>query len=114
MAPPPREKRSGPGIANRDRLNVDTATAAGATGTSAVSLSGRARTRRYPRADASLYEPAPGRGRFWLSLRCPFCRGVHLCRLRDESQAGGPRRIPCGRVFVVVRQRFRASQGAAA
>jgi hypothetical protein len=109
-------KGDGPPLTTADHPDVSNAiTQARITRPAVMSGHRRAASRRgHPLATASLYEPAPGRGRFWLSLRCPFCRGVHLCRLRDESEAGGQRRTPCGRVFVVVRQRFRTSQGATA
>ena len=59
-----------------------------------------------PLADASRYEPVNGRGREWLSIRCPYCKGVHLARLRPGAKPGGPRRTPCDRVFVVVRRTY--------
>jgi hypothetical protein len=74
------------------------------------------RGRRYPRADASRYEPVSGRGQEALSIRCPYCSGVHLGRLRPGAEPGGPRRTPCGMVWVVVRRVYRStpSSGAAA
>jgi hypothetical protein len=109
-------KGDGPPLTTADRPDVSNAiTQASITRPAVISGRGRAASRGgYPLASASLYEPAPGRGRFWLSLRCPVCRGVHLCRLRDESEAGGLRRTPCGRVFVVVRRTYSASRGATA
>lgn len=76
----------------------------------------RSRRVQYPQADASRYEPVPGRGRPALSIRCPYCGGVHLGRLRDGSPAGGLRRTPCGKVWVVVRRTYRSkvNSGAAA
>ena len=68
----------------------------------------RERRGQYPQADASRYEPVPGRGRPALSIRCPYCGGVHLGRLRDGSPAGGLRRTPCGKVWVVVRRTYRS------
>jgi hypothetical protein len=65
-----------------------------------------------PQADASKYEPVPGRGYDWLSIRCPFCQGVHLGRVRHGAVAGGPKRIPCGRVWVVVRRVYRPTGSA--
>ena len=65
------------------------------------------------RASASLYEPVPGRGWWWLSIRCPWCGGVHLGRVRSEDQAPGPRRLAgCGPVQVVVRQTYRRKTAA--
>lgn len=71
------------------------------------------RTRQYPVASASLYEPVPGRGRVWLSIRCPRCHGVHLGRLRPGATPGGLRRTPCGTLWVVVRRCYPARRGAA-
>jgi hypothetical protein len=92
--------------------------AAATAGLDAASVKGARPRHRYPRADASLYEPVNGRGRGWLSIRCPHCRGVHLGRLRPGTEPGGPRRTPCGMVWVVVRRTYRprteASSGAAA
>lgn len=80
--------------------------------------SGSGRRGQYPRADASHYEPVTGRGRDRLSIRCPYCAGVHLSRLRPGALPGGPRRTPCGMVWVVARRTYRprteASSGAAA
>jgi hypothetical protein len=76
--------------------------------------------RRHPYlvASASHYPPVNGRGRDWLSLRCPHCGGIHLARLRPGAEPGGPRRTPCGMVFVVVLRayspRAEATPGAAA
>jgi len=64
---------------------------------------------RYPLASASLYTPVPGRGWCWLSIRCPRCGGVHLGRVRSESQAAGLRRTSCGTVWVIVRQTYRGA-----
>jgi hypothetical protein len=66
---------------------------------------------RRRQADASLYEPVPGRAGWWLSVRCPWCGGVHLGRVRHEAQAGGPRHLACGPVWVVVRRTYRRSAG---
>lgn len=59
---------------------------------------------RYPVADASEYGPVRGRGLRALSIRCPRCKGVHLARLSGDAVASGPRRTPCGWVWVVVRR----------
>ncbi len=67
----------------------------------------RARRRRRPVADASLYEPVTGRTWHWLSIRCPYCGGVHLGRVRDRSEAEGPRRTSCGAVHVIIRRTYR-------
>lgn len=67
----------------------------------------------HPVASASLYEPVPGRGWVWLSIRCPYCSGVHLGRVRPGKSAGGKRKTTCGTVIVVVRRRYRAAQGGA-
>ena len=75
--------------------------------------SARRRTRR-PIASASLYHPVPGRGMYWLSIRCPYCGGTHLGRVREEAQAGGARRVSCGPVQVVVRRVYRPAAQAAA
>ena len=92
--------------------------AAATAGLDAASVKGARPRHRYPRADASLYEPVNGRGREWLSIRCPHCRGVHLGRLRPGTEPGGPTRTPCGMVFVVVRRTYSpavdATSGAAA
>lgn len=70
------------------------------------------RQRRLPLANASLYEPAAGRTWWWISLRCPHCGSVHLGRVREEEQAGGPRRTGCGRkVWVKVRRTYRGYSG---
>ena len=71
---------------------------------------------RYPRADASHYLPAPGRARDRLSIRYPYCESIHLGRLRPGTAPGGPRRTPCGKVFVVVRRTYapRATEARAA
>ena len=70
--------------------------------------------RRHPRADASLYSPAPGRGLWWLSVRCPYCGGIHLCKSRDPGSAAGPRRLPCGKAEVTVRRTYRTRTDKAA
>jgi hypothetical protein len=62
--------------------------------------------RRYPPADASRYMPVNGRGQDALSIRCPRCGGVHLGRVRPGTEPGGPRRTPCGVVFVVIRRTY--------
>jgi hypothetical protein len=61
-----------------------------------------------PTVSASLYFPVNGRGWWWLSIRCPWCRGVHLGRVRDERLAAGPRRTTCGPVLVIVRRVYRS------
>lgn len=98
--------------------SITTATAK-QQGTSALSIqrgadSGQARRPSYPIAPASLYRPVPGRRMWWLSIRCPRCAGVHLGRLRPESEPGGKRRVPCGTVYVVVRRTYGTSPEAAA
>jgi hypothetical protein len=71
--------------------------------------------RSRPVASASLYHPVPGRTLFSLSIRCPYCQGTHLGRVREERQAAGRRRVPCGPVQVVVRRVYRpVSAGLAA
>ena len=75
--------------------------------------SARRRVRR-PIANASLYYPVPGRGLYWLSIRCPYCGGTHLGRVREEVRAGGNRRVSCGPVQVVVRRVYRPAAGKAA
>ena len=85
-----------------------------AEGSRAVSVRRGTRRRQYLRADASLYEPVPGRDWYWLSIRCPHCGGVHLGRVRQEAKAAGPRRIACGPVWVVVRRTYRSKRTEAA
>lgn len=69
---------------------------------------------RPPLASASLYEPTRTRTWWWISVRCPWCGSVHLHRVRQESQAEGPRRTGCGRrVWVKIRRTYRG-KGAAA
>lgn len=80
------------------------------SGLSVTPGAGSPRLRRR-RADASLYEPVPGRSWWWLSIRCPWCSGTHLGRVRQEDQAGGPRRLSCGAVWVVVRRTYRRKAG---
>ena len=82
-------------------------------GNEARPASARRRERR-PIANASLYYPVPGRGMYWLSIRCPYCGGTHLGRVREEVQAGGNRRVSCGPVQVVVRRIYRPAVGKAA
>lgn len=82
-------------------------------GTSTRIVRRGSRKRQYPTADASRYEPVPGRSLEWLSIRCPYCAGVHLGRLRPGTEPGGPRRTPCGMVFVVVRRTYSPSADAA-
>jgi hypothetical protein len=116
MAPPPRKKRSGPGLAIQDRPAKSAPAIAAKQqdeGTVVPSLGGRGLERQYPRADASLYEPVPGRGLVALPIRCPRCRGVHLGRVRPGTKPGGVRRTPCGVVEVVIRRTYRASGAAA-
>ena len=115
MAPPPREKRSGPQSPGDRLTELDTAAAKQPESRSSLVIVRQGdRTRRYPRADASWYAPAPGRTRDWLSIRCPRCGGVHLARLRPGSEPGGRRRTPCGTVWVVVRRRYGTRAEAAA
>lgn len=62
-----------------------------------------------PQANASLYEPSGQRSWWWISMRCPHCGSVHLGRVRNESEAPGPRRAGCGRrVFVRIRSVYRS------
>jgi hypothetical protein len=103
MSPP---NGNGPGaITPQGRPDVQLAATA-TPGTSLPSVRRGGRKRRYPVASASHYRPVNGRGRDWLSIRCPRCGGVHLARLRPGTQPGGPRRTPCGKVFVVVRRTY--------
>lgn len=81
-------------------------------GTVTPIVSGSRGARQYPTANASLYAPAPGRTLPALSIRCPWCDGVHLGRLRPGAEPGGVRRTPCGTVWVVIRGRYPAQQGA--
>jgi hypothetical protein len=74
---------------------------------SAASVKAAGRRRQYPLADASRYEPINGRGRDALSIRCSFCKGIHLGRVRPRTEPGGPTRTPCGMVCVVVRRTYR-------
>jgi hypothetical protein len=67
------------------------------------------RRRPRPIASASLYYPVPGRGWYWLSIRCPYCHGTHLGRVRDQAKAAGNRRVSCGPVQVIVRSTYRPS-----
>ncbi len=65
-------------------------------------------------ADASLYRPDGRRKWTWLSMRCPYCRQIHLGRVRTPAEADGPRRMACGRLaLVVVRRRYGRSEPAA-
>lgn len=117
MAPPQRNARGGPQSppGNRPAEITTTATAKQQDeGTLVLSISGGGRKQQYPRADASLYEPVRGRGRVWLSIRCPHCAGVHLGRVRPGTEPGGVRRTPCGKVWVVVRRRYGTRAEAAA
>jgi hypothetical protein len=110
MQPP--NARSGPQSPTGNRPSKPSSTAAAKPQGPSPDRSLRrgARTRgRYPAADASLYAPVPGRAWWWLSVRCPRCRGVHLARVRDAAQAPGPRRIPCGLVRVIIRRTYGAS-----
>lgn len=72
------------------------------------------RRRQHPRADASLNGPVRGRTLWSLSIRCPYCGGTHHGRVRDPGVAAGPRRLPCGPAFVVVRRTYRVRTGKAA
>jgi hypothetical protein len=109
--PPDKVKGRPPVTSREDGPKVSATTT---RGTPAVSVRPGTRRRRYLRADASLYEPVPGREWYWLSIRCPHCGGVHLGRVRQETKAAGPRRIPCGPVWVVVRRTYRAKRTGAA
>ena len=74
----------------------------------------RAARRRgqYPAVDASRSEPLPGRTWDGLSIRRPYCGG-HLGRVRHGAPSGGPKRIRCGMVLVVVRRTYRRTGAAA-
>ena len=63
---------------------------------SAASVTAAGRRRRYPLADVSRYRPVNGRGRDALSIRCPFCKGIHLGRIRPGIERCGPR-LTCRR-----------------
>jgi hypothetical protein len=109
--------RSGPELGTQDRPDASSAITAPSITRRPVKGRRRRAARRieqYPRADASLYEPVRGRGLEWLSIRCPYCAGVHLGRLRPGTEPGGPRRTPCGPVFVVVRKTYRSQTTAGA
>ena len=80
-----------------------------ATGVKRTARRPAGRRRPRPIASASLYYPVPGRGWYWLSIRCPYCRGTHLGRVRDETKAAGNRRVSCGPVQVIVRSTYRPS-----
>jgi hypothetical protein len=72
----------------------------------------KTRGRKLRVASASLYAPCGIRELWAISLRCPICGGVHLHRVREESQAAGPRRTGCGkRVLVVIRSTYRSRAG---
>ena len=107
MSPP---NGNGPGVIT-PQGRPDAQLAATATpGTSLPSVSLRGRRHRYPVASASLYEPSCERTWWWISLRCPLCRSVHLHRVRQEQDAEGVRRTGCGRrVFVKVRTTYRSN-----
>lgn len=114
--PPPRNGAGRPPT-QEERPAENTSSAAAkqtGTGSSLVIVRQDDRTRRYPRADASLYEPVSGRGRAALSIRCPICGGVHLGRLRPGTDPDGKRRTPCGTVQVRVRRRYAPRKEAAA
>lgn len=108
---PPRKTEGAPPPA--ERLPETTSAAAKQQeGTVVLSVRRSGGARQYPRANASQYEPVPGRGRIWLSIRCPRCGGVHLARLRPGAEPGGRRRTPCGTVWVIVRSRYGAKRTA--
>lgn len=109
LMPPP--NANGPLEGGRSKTSAATKQA---EGSHAVSVRRGTRRRQYLRADASLYEPVPGRDWYWLSIRCPHCGGVHLGRVRQEAKAAGPRRIACGPVWVVVRRIYRSKRTEAA
>ena len=106
--PPVPSQESGP---DADSATITAASIARDAGTRPASA--RRRERR-PIANASLYYPVPGRGLYWLSIRCPYCGGTHLGRVREEIKAGGNRRVSCGPVQVVVRRVYRPAAGKAA
>jgi hypothetical protein len=107
MSPPRNARGRPPGHPSSRPDNAPASAAEEAEGaSSAASVRVARRRRQYPLADASRYEPVNGRGREWLSIRCPYCKGVHLARLRPGAKPGGPRRTPCDRVFVVVRRTY--------
>jgi hypothetical protein len=89
--------RNGPELGTQDRPDASSAiTATSITRRPVKGRRRRAARRReqYPRADASLYEPVRGRGLEWLSIRCPYCAGVHLGRLRPGTEPGRPEAHP--------------------
>ena len=106
--PPVASQASGPDAKSATITAASIARDAGARPASA-----RRRARR-PIANTSLYYPVPGRGLYWLPIRCPYCRGTHLGRVREEIKAGGNRRVSCGPVQVVVRRVYRPAVGKAA
>ena len=109
---PPRNERSGPrAVEPEDRhQNIATATAKRQRPSPAVMVRQAGRRHRYPVASASLYEPSCERTWWWISLRCPLCRSVHLHRVRQEHDAEGVRRTGCGRrVFVKIRTTYRSN-----
>ena len=99
MRQPPDTKNGGPQVAEPESRQK-TSVAAKRAGSpldmvrQPVAIRPQGRRGRYPVADASLYEPVPGRGREWLSIRCPYCHGVHLGRLRPGTDAGGGGVLP--------------------
>jgi hypothetical protein len=105
--PPPRAKslpRTRRKTAAKEAADVFTITA---TSDTASLSAGRVRRGRAPLASASKYLPCGARTRCWLSVRCPWCGGVHLHRLADGGDGGGRRRTGCGRVvFVKIRQTY--------
>jgi hypothetical protein len=113
---PPDMKRGDPQAARPGdrRQNITAATARQQRLSGANIRRGR-RKRRYPLASASLYAPANARTWWWISLRCPCCKAVHLHRVRREQDAGGVRRTGCGRlVFVRIRTVYRGAVPASA
>lgn len=109
----PHKARGGPSPGDRLAKSAPAKAAKPEESTLAPSVRRGRRARQYTRADASLYAPVPGRGRTWLSIRCPRCGGVHLARLRPGAEPGGRRRTPCGTVWVVVRSQFGKRAGGA-
>jgi hypothetical protein len=113
---PPRKERSGPQSPTGNRPAEESVAVAKREGSSAATIRqgadirrGTARHGGYPVANASQYGPVRGRGLRALSIRCPVCGGVHLARLSPGAVAGGPRRTPCGWVWVVVRRVYGAA-----
>jgi hypothetical protein len=104
-----------PGRPPENRPLPESADSPAATTDALIVRQRRPRKRHYPLASASLYAPANARTWWWISLRCPWCKAVHLHRVRSEQDAGGVRRTGCGRlVFVKIRSVYRGAVPASA